>query len=60
MKLSVIVPCYNEAKKYPANIKKIRKCDKKDVEILLVNNGSQDNSQDVLDDLIPIYSFARQ
>lgn len=60
MKLSIIVPCYNESKNIPLILDKFASVIKRDdVEVLLVNNGSQDNSQDILDDILPKYSFAR-
>ena len=60
MKLSIIVPCYNESKNIPLILEKFASVIKRDdVEVLLVNNGSQDNSQEVLDGLAPKYFFAR-
>lgn len=55
MKLSVIIPCYNEAKEIFAKASEV---DKKlrslniDTELILVNDGSTDNTKDVID-LIP-------
>ncbi len=52
--LSIVIPCYNEEK----NLRNlVEKCvplleSNPDVEILLVNNGSTDNSQQVLDELL--------
>ena len=60
MKLSIIVPCYNESKNIPLILEKFSSVIKRDdVEVLLVNNGSKDNSQEILDILIPKYPFAR-
>ena len=60
MKLSVIIPCYNEAKNIPLILEKFTGIIKRtDIEILFVNNGSKDNSQEVFDFLIPKYSFAK-
>jgi len=60
MKLSIIVPCYNESKNIPMILEKFASLIKgDDVEVLLVNNGSKDNSQEVLDGLAPKYFFAR-
>lgn len=60
MKLSIIVPCYNEAKNIPLILDKFASViSRSDVEVLLVNNGSQDNSQEILDEILPKYSFAR-
>lgn len=60
MSLSIIVPCYNEAKNIPLILEKFASVIKRDdVEVILVNNGSTDNSQEILDELIPNYKFAR-
>ena len=60
MNLSIIVPCYNEAKNIPLILEKFASVIKRDdVEVILVNNGSTDNSQEILDELIPNYKFAR-
>ena len=60
MKLSIVVPCYNEEKNIPLVLEKFQSVIKRDdVEVILVNNGSKDNSQLVLNELIPKYPFAR-
>lgn len=60
MILSIVVPCYNEAENIPLLLKRFGEVIKTDdVEVVLVNNGSTDNSQDVLDKLLPEYTFAR-
>jgi glycosyltransferase involved in cell wall biosynthesis len=60
IKLSIVVPCYNEEKNIPLILERFASCiDRSDVEVILVNNGSADNSQLVLDSTIPNYSFAR-
>lgn len=60
MKLSIIVPCYNEEKNIPLILGKFNEVIKTDdVEVVLVNNGSVDNSQEVFDRLVPQYPFAR-
>jgi len=60
MKLSIIIPCYNESKNLPLILEKFASAIKRDdIEVLLVNNGSKDNSQAILDELIPHYAFAR-
>ena len=48
LKLSLVIPCYNEEKNIPLLIKKYKNFlkDKKN-EIILVNNGSTDNSNKV-------------
>jgi glycosyltransferase involved in cell wall biosynthesis len=60
MKLSIIVPCYNEAKNIPLIFEKFAGIIKRpDIEILFVNNGSKDTSQEVFNQIIPKYSFAK-
>ncbi|NOU87919.1 glycosyltransferase [Paenibacillus sp. LMG 31460] len=60
MKLSIVVPCYNEEKNIPLILERFESCIKRDdIEVILVNNGSSDGSQQVLDQLINNYSFAR-
>lgn len=60
MRLSIVVPCYNEEKNIPLILEKFKTVIKtKDIEVILVNNGSTDNSEEVFNELIPKYSFAR-
>lgn len=60
MKLSIIVPCYNESRNIPLILEKFASVIKRDdVEVILVNNGSTDNSQMVLDELLPKYPFSK-
>jgi polyisoprenyl-phosphate glycosyltransferase len=60
MKLSIIVPCFNESKNIPLILQKFDRVIKRnDIEIIFVNNGSQDDTQAVFDKLIPRYNFAR-
>ena len=60
MKLSIVVPCNNESKNIPLILEWFSKTIKRDdIEVLLVNNGSKDNSQDVLNTLLPQYPFAK-
>lgn len=60
MKLSIIIPCYNEEDNIPLLLKRFDEViDTNDIEVILVNNGSSDNSADVLNRLLPHYRFAR-
>ena len=60
MKLSIILPCYNEEKNIPLILEKFDNCIKTaNIELILVNNGSSDNSEEVLKKILPKYSFAR-
>ena len=54
MKLSIIIPCYNEADNIPLIYDRLKEIitDRKDIEIILVNNGSTDNSKEVFSNCI--------
>ncbi len=59
MKLSIIVPCYNEEKNIPLILEKFQSViNRDDIEVLLVNNGSTDSSANVISELLPNYPFA--
>ena len=52
MKLSIVIPCYNEAKDITSNVNKVKNYlnDKKiDHELILVNDGSKDNTKEVIE-----------
>ncbi|MEW9501055.1 glycosyltransferase family 2 protein [Jeotgalibacillus marinus] len=58
-KYSIVIPCYNEEKNIPLILDKFQKViNRDDIEILLINNGSQDQSKKVLNELVPQYPFA--
>lgn len=60
MKLSIVVPCYDEAENIPLILERFAEVIRRDdVEVVLVDNGSKDNSPAVLKELLPKYSFAR-
>lgn len=60
IKLSIVVPCYNEAKNIPIILDRFNEIiNRNDIEIILVNNGSSDNSQEVMDELVPKFTFSR-
>ena len=46
--LSIVIPCFNEAENIPLLIKSINNVYKPDTEIILVDNGSIDDTSDVL------------
>ena len=53
MKLSIVIPCYNESKDIAKNceiIKKHLEDIKQDYELILVNDGSKDNTKEVIMD----------
>ena len=60
MKMSVVVPCYNEADNIPLILERFSDVIKRnDVEVVLVDNGSTDRSPELLEELIPKFAFAR-
>lgn len=60
MKLSIVVPCYNEEKNIHLILEKFDKVIRTDdIEVILVNNGSTDNSEEIFNKLVPKYSFAK-
>ncbi len=60
MKLSIVVPCYNEEENIPLLLKRFEEVIKRDdMEVILVDNGSTDGSARVLSELVPGYAFAR-
>lgn len=60
MKLSIVVPCYNEEENIPLILERFGEViEREDIEVILVNNGSTDNSAQVLAGLLPKYPFAR-
>ncbi|WBX81422.1 glycosyltransferase family 2 protein [Virgibacillus salarius] len=61
IRYSIVIPCYNEAKNIPALLARWEQVmERKDVEILLVNNGSKDESSETLQQWVPQYSFAQR
>lgn len=60
MKLSLIIPCYNEALNIPLLLERCDGVAKSgEIEVILVDNGSTDNSPQVLADLLPKYPECR-
>lgn len=60
MKLSIVVPCYNEEQNIPLILNRFGEIiEREDIEIILVDNGSTDDSAIVLAELLPKYPFAR-
>jgi len=60
VKLSIIIPCYNESQNIPLLLDRFEKnLKREDVEIIIVENGSTDDSAGVLEELAPNYSFLK-
>ncbi|MBR5996602.1 MAG: glycosyltransferase family 2 protein [Bacilli bacterium] len=54
MKLSIVVPCYNESKDIAKNSETIRNyldTIKQDYELILVNDGSKDNTKEIIESI---------
>lgn len=62
MLFSIIIPCYNEEQNIPLILDRFSEAlnGRQDIEVLLVNNGSTDNSAEVMDKLLPDHPFARK
>lgn len=60
MKLSLVIPCYNEAANLPLLLDRCNSLrGDKGIEVILVDNGSTDNSPEVLARLLPNYPHCR-
>ena len=60
MKLSLVIPCYNEELNIPLLLERCSCVVKPgEIEVILVDNGSTDKSQQVLADLLPKYPGCR-
>jgi glycosyltransferase involved in cell wall biosynthesis len=59
MKFSLVIPCYNEAANLPLLLERCKGLAGPDVEVILVDNGSSDDSPDVLRRLLPSYPGCR-
>ena len=53
MMLSLVIPCFNEEKNLPLLVERCHVlCETRDVEVILVDNGSTDNTPQVLSELL--------
>ena len=58
--MSIVIPCYNEEENIPLLLKRFGEViEGNDIEVWLVDNGSTDNSPEVIKNLLPQYPFAR-
>lgn len=62
MLFSIVIPCYNEEENIPLILKGFSDAigEREDIEVILVDNGSTDNSAEVMDKLLPLYPFSRR
>ena len=60
MKVSIVIPCYNEADNIPALLERCALITASgEVEIILVDNGSTDETQKTLNEKLPFYRGCR-
>lgn len=60
MKFSLVIPCYNEAENLQLLLERCKELVvRSDVEVILVDNGSTDNTLEVLQNLLPKYPGCR-
>ena len=58
--LTIVIPCFNEAKSLPKLVKDFsKKLKRKDVELILVNNGSNDSTETIISNLKKDYNFLK-
>ena len=55
MKLSIIIPCYNEEKTLKKIVSRVMKFNSHDKEIIIVDDCSSDNSPEIIKDLLNNY-----
>lgn len=64
MKYSIVVPCYNEEGNIKDLVKEFCKvketCSKNEFELILVNNGSKDNTESEIDESVVQYDFIKK
>ncbi len=62
MHFSIVIPCYNESENLPLLLERFSDAvgDRKDIEVVLVDNGSTDNSAEIINELLPQYPFAKK
>ncbi len=60
-KLSIVIPCYNEEMNIPLVFEKFKEAigNRNDIQVVMVNNGSLDESASVFETLLPKYPFAK-
>ena len=58
-KVSILVPCYNEEETIENTVEELSQIQYPDYEIIAINDGSSDNTAEVLRRLLPIYDKLR-
>jgi glycosyltransferase involved in cell wall biosynthesis len=60
MRFSLVIPCHNEAANLPLLLPRCKEVTRRsDIEVILVDNGSTDNSPDIFLNLLPQYPGCR-
>ena len=60
MKYSLVIPCFNESGNIEPFLKRANeKFNHKEIELIIVNNGSTDNSQELLTECLKKYKFLK-
>lgn len=60
MRFSLVIPCYNEAANLPLLLERCKELAVRPyVEVVLVDNGSTDNTEEILQNLLPKYPGCR-
>lgn len=60
-KLSIIIPCFNESKNLPLLLNRCSEVITDDeIEIIIVDNGSTDDTHEVLNSLLPQFPFVKR
>ncbi len=60
IKFSIVIPSFNEEKNIPLILERFKQViNRNDIEVIIVDNGSTDNSEKVLKELLPRYTFAK-
>ncbi len=60
MKLSVVIPCYNESKNIPLILDSLKNIiDGQEIEVILVNNGSTDDTNSIIESVKSNYTFLK-
>ena len=56
-KLSIVIPCYNEASNISKLIDKLEKIQSNEIEIILVDNGSTDETAQLINNILVNRNF---
>jgi glycosyltransferase involved in cell wall biosynthesis len=59
MKFSLVIPCYNESKNLPLLLEQCKEITSSVVEVILVDNGSSDDTSQILSSLLSKYTGIR-